>query len=403
MVQDRELTKDLALLCTGKEFDALSIELDQFCPFEAMKVARHEIRHSNFLAEILTPSRPHGFDESVLRCFVDRILLSEGDHERRLSIHLLDLGSTEILREWNHIDLIIYFPEIEDGIVFALELKIEAKEHSDQLKKYESVVDKAWPSAEKHFFVLSAFDIDPTSERWHALSFEEIIDAFDVLLSEKGGGHPSARNLLRAYIEMMRRRYLPNEKLERIAQRIWRKHASTLEYLIGQRPNIMRDASMAVQASNVISEIAETVETESGIRIQQDSSSNTYLRFFVPAWAENPHMVAGDLTVSGHLLICEVEFYGERIHIRMMISKGDPGKRELLYSILKDHPDVDTGRSKKLTGQYTRLASKTIKRIKNIDELSSEEDLTELVEFTKKEIAAFLKKHLPNFNDALLK
>ena len=56
------------------DFKKLENMVDVFCPFEAIGMVRQEIRHSNFLAYILDPNRPHEFGSSFLEDFFALIL-----------------------------------------------------------------------------------------------------------------------------------------------------------------------------------------------------------------------------------------------------------------------------------------------------------------------------------------
>lgn len=194
---------------------------------------------------------------------------------------------------------------------------------------------------------------------------------------------------------------MPDEKMEELARKLWQKHGQTLEYLIDQRPSPMRDISQAVQSEESIAGIIEGISQRTGIEIAKDSSSNTYLRFYIPAWEQDPDMPFGDFTASKSLLVIEAEFYGERIHVRFNLGRGDTSHRESLYERLKASKEVDMGNNKKLTPQWTRLASHTIRRIKNIEELP-QEDQDKLVETARSGIVDFVARYLPAYDQAIM-
>lgn len=395
------MIEDLAEFAMGPAFEKLSRHLDVYCPFEAMGVARYEIRHSNFLADVIDPLRPHGFGDTLLRAFLGTLLKAHGDHETRLALHLADLGRVTILREWKHIDLVVDFPDAPHIPIFVVEIKVEAREHGDQLAAYEAHMERSFPDRPCLFFFLSPNGTDASSDEWVPVSFEELLLAFEEVVERSVTGNDKAQAMLASYISMVRRRYVPDEKLEELARQLWTKHSQALEYLVGQRPNVMRDVSQQVQSADNVAKIIRDVQATTGLLMAQDSSSNTYFRFYVPAWAELPDMMGGDFTRSKHLLLLEAEVYGERIHVRMILGRGEQPKREALYQRIMDFKNADTGRNKKLTGQYTRLASKTIKRVKDIDERGPEELIAELVPLTTNGIVGFASKHLPTYDAAL--
>jgi len=390
----------LASLCMGDTgFDVIAAQLDVYCPFEALGAARQEIRHSNFLANLLTATNPHGFGDKGLRAFLDTMLLSIGDDQTRLQLHLGELGQCEIRREWQHIDLICSLPDISPPLVVAVEIKVESGEHGDQLTTYQRVVAEEWPDARKLFFYLTPTGADASQSDWNAVSFADLLIGLEPLL-RRGQAVPPAEMLLRAYIDMMRRRYVPNDHLEELARQIWAKHASTLEYLIDQRPDVMREASTIMRETE-FDNIRKEVLDATGIEIVLEKSSNTYLQIAVAKWDANPNMLHSTWTVTKRLLLCQIEFYGNRVHARMLMGPGDVSARDQLMKQLMACPGVDLGKKKSLTPKWSRLASKTVIIGKEIDDIRESNDVALLVQKSKKGIVEFLMKHLPSYDRAL--
>lgn len=380
-------------------FRSLSDRQSVFCPFDALKVTSAEIRHSNFLANVLDPLAPHGFGETVLRCLIDRLLATSGDHGLRLELELTDIGQVEVYREFRNMDLVIHLPDHSPKLLFVIELKTGSGEHGDQLQRYQTAAEELWPDSKRRFFLVSPTGTEASSDIWTSMGFEEIALALENSLTSSSGG-PLARDLLQSYVSMLRRMFVPDEDMERLARKLWQKHGLTLEYLISQRPSLMRDASIAVQSPQMLNGIFEAIKERTGITLLQDSSSNTYLRCYVPAWGDQPDITSGDFTKSKHVLILEVEFYGERVHARWIIGRGEQTSRRAFYDRLCDGKAVDTGNNKKLTGQWTRLASQTIKRVKNIDD-ATEEDLEKLIDSSRKGLVEFASKHLQSYDKAV--
>lgn len=391
---------DLSALCIAETaFREISSELDVYCPFEALGVSRHEIRHSNFLANILTPSNPHGFGDGGIRIFLDTLLSSIEDDQARLKFHLVDIGRCEIYREWKHIDLICYFPELSPPTIVVLEIKVESGEHGDQLLKYEKLVKNQWPEAKKLFFFLTPNGAEASVDTWSAISFGDLLNGLERLLADNQRV-PVAAMMLRAYIAMMRRRYVPNDNLEDLARQIWAKHALTLEYLIDQRPDVLRDASAAMREKEFPA-LRDDILSKIGIEIELEKSSNTYLQIAIPKWDSNPNMLKSTWTTTKRLLLCQIEFYGNRVHVRMLLGQGDQPAREQLWQQLKKCSDVDYGKRKTLTPKWSRLASKTLISGKELDDIRDNNDVTLLLQKSKDGIKNFLIEHLPAYDRAL--
>ena len=96
--------------------------LSRFNLFEAVGAVRHELRHSDFLAFLLDPSRTHGLGPAFLHRFL----------EAALDLDSVDFGRAYVLREWHHSDILI----VDEASRFAviIENKIGTGEHSDQVQ-----------------------------------------------------------------------------------------------------------------------------------------------------------------------------------------------------------------------------------------------------------------------------
>lgn len=398
---DTQLQKSLTELVLSHEFQTLAAQQDVYCPFESLKASRVELRHSNFLADILNPMGTHGFGEKVLRELLDLLFSNSGDHSLRLNISLSDIGRIEILREFHHMDIVVRLPDLQPRLTVILELKVDSQEHGNQLKRYQKEAEILWPGSVLKFFFVTPSGLTPTEPEWTPVGFTELVERLEFIVSNLSG-NSSALTMLRAYIEMLRRLFVPNEELESLARKLWQQHGQALDFLVDQKPSIMREVSTAVQSPDSFDAISGQIYAQTGIRIAKESSSNTYLRMFVPAWGSLPDILGADFNTHGHLLVLECEFYGERIHIRMMIGRGNQEHRENLYDRLRNSPKLDLGNSKKLTSQWTRLASTTIKRVKSPDELS-EAERDELETTARKGIVSFACKHLPSYQEALQK
>src|SRR5438552_11192378 len=88
----------------------LESHIGRFNIFDALDIARVEIRHSNFLAFILDPAESHGQGQLFLKAILMDLLKAAPAGLRPLApIELdgIDLRGIEVRREWEHIDLLI--------------------------------------------------------------------------------------------------------------------------------------------------------------------------------------------------------------------------------------------------------------------------------------------------------
>ncbi len=204
-----------------------------------------EIRHAHFLAYILDPNRPHGFGDALLREFLK--VATSGNHKiagiRPLDIHLLGFDDAQIIRERDRIDLrIVVKPStrIPEGLVIALELKINASEGLQQLAAYRDRLSAMYKGYRLVLFYMTKGGEEPSQENretWSAVSLGKVIDRF-ADFSQKDLGSDLAREMINSYVKMMQRRHNLSEKTDatEYAQSLWVQHPAALKFLMENRP-----------------------------------------------------------------------------------------------------------------------------------------------------------------------
>lgn len=369
-MSDNDITKISELIIKDPNFRILSELQDVYCPFEALGVARTEIRHSNFLSNLITPSATHGFGDLFLRSFLEALLSQTEATVLRLDLHLENLGNVEVFREWRHIDILIRLPRAHEGkvdLVFAVELKIEASESSNQLEKYETVVKETWPDASAYFFFLTPDQTAASRETWIDVPFSRVLEEFESALRH-GEGQPDARRMTEAYIAMMRRRYVENEQLLQLVSRIWAQHRSALEVLIEHKPDALQHLQQALIESDFLNQIAERVDRKKcQITFQQDTSSSRYLRLGVKEWDCADGMKESQGWVeSNRMLLLEIEFYSHSVFARWVVGRGPQAYRLAFIEAL------DPNRSRKITDDWTRIASRRLLDKADVDKIQED-------------------------------
>lgn len=394
------------LFVANPEFEELEKAIDVFCPFEAIGMVRQEVRHAHFLSYILDPNRPHGFGTECIRAlmttFARVALLSHSDSVLSpLDVHLTAFQTATVRREWERIDLLIELPE--QKIIIAIELKIDASEHSEQLSRYRDKVRRHWPEENwKHFFLfLTKRGDDPTEverEKWLPIPLDEYVSELDILVS-KEIGNLDARRLLANYLSMLRRHHLKNEKLEDLAARLWSQHYDALAYLVDQRPNPLKDIYKAVFDQRFA--ITEAISDLIPFKLEVDDCTPSSLHFAVADWDDLPGFRTASWTSTKRILLIEVE-RGKGadipIRIRFVLGKGDPAVRQAIYDTLKTHGTFEklTAREK-FSNEWTRLTSYTIKPY-NPDE---ERDVDSIAADIKDAIVKYAVKNVPLYDAAL--
>lgn len=266
---------------TGSEHLAtISKSIKVFCPFEAVGMVRQEIRHSNFLAYIIDPNRPHEFRTKLLKAFIANFtdeMISEARLDR-----------ARIYRELYNVDLVVEIPPETGGktLVIAVEVKIDAGESKEQLWGYQRRVRAAWPHSEAFFGFLTVDGREGTTspdKTWQPISWTGLIDALERALESDGRsaiGYP----MYAAYVSMMRRHGMADKTsdtpLDDAVFTLWEEHKEALEYLFENRPDPIGDLLRKIAKNE--GEMAELLSSSLGVLVKPAASTSMYRRFSFP-------------------------------------------------------------------------------------------------------------------------
>lgn len=215
--------------------DLLDIEqrIGRFNIFDALGIARVEIRHSNFLAWLLDPAESHGQGSLFLRAVLMDLLRDAPVERRALSPVELDgaeLRGVEIRREWKHIDILITCDE--PRFVIAIENKIDSGEHSDQLARYCKVVSEEFPGARRTLVFLTRDGFEPSEGEWVPYSYGDVhrvlqrcCQAYETSIGK------DVLAFLRHYLRLIGSRFMENPEILTLCQRIYRNHRQALDLI----------------------------------------------------------------------------------------------------------------------------------------------------------------------------
>lgn len=397
-----------ALVVGNEDFETIENTLDVFCPFEAVGMVRQEVRHAYFLSHCIDPQRPHGFAAECLRAFMRSAAQAKREWEQEsasedltsLDVHLMELDSAQVRREWRKIDLLVTIPQ--EKLVVAAELKIDSGEHSGQLRRYRQIVIEQWPTANgwRHLFLFLTKRGEPPSEAdgedWIPVDMRSLARELDSVVKRQTGT-PEARALLASYLSMLRRHHLQNERLEELAARLWSQHREALEFLMEQQPE-RADGVFGLLYEHR-AELAQLMSEASGTTVVLDDSTRNNIRFAVPSWDQYNCVLRGrDWTSSNRLLLIELAPSGDKRSVRMrfVIGSGDQEARRAIYDALDQAGLTKRGR-RQFTGTWTRLATETLMR--ELDEPDA--DPQEALENIKAAVCKYAKTYIPAYGAAI--
>lgn len=324
------------LIVDSKEFSIVDTKAHRFCPFEAVGMARQEIRHSNFLAYLLDPSRPHGIGDVALRALL--MSLTQEFPAERLDYHLCDLSKATVWRERDNIDLLIEIPSVKGkkGLVVAIEVKVDASEREGQLGDYSKRVGHRYSSGEwAHLFCFLTPDgRDGTTHRsqtWRRLSFGDLLDRVQAMVSRSGIAGEGVK-FFNYYHSMMRRHGMvkgsSDPELDRAVLAIWTEHKEALDYLIDNRPDPF--SAVMQKLDDRQKEFAKSLSADRAETIAPDQKWSGYRRFTFPSLkGECPALFgAGDHWVpSGSHLALELNPEKDQVMVCFVIGPEGNGKK----------------------------------------------------------------------------
>ena len=159
----RPMDDRLSGLLDDEDFQEIQRSRSSFNVFEAVGAVRGELRHSNFLGYLLSPSRPHGLGAKPLQLILRKVLELIDPEDRPISsLELLvaDLDGAIVHRESDSIDLLL---EIEAlNLILLIENKIRARAGEGQLSRYREIIERRYPGHQKLLVFLRPMATLPT-------------------------------------------------------------------------------------------------------------------------------------------------------------------------------------------------------------------------------------------------
>ncbi|MEK4664643.1 PD-(D/E)XK nuclease family protein [Priestia sp. FSL H7-0729] len=223
-------------ITNNESFDLLNSKLNEFNPFKIMKIDKFEIRHSNILAWLLSPSENHFLNDMVLKKIITEIICRDIDiknHSMQVTDVLLSsFHDVEVLREWRNIDIIVISKSNE--FVLFIENKVHARLESHQLEKYINLVKDNYPNI-KHvipvFLTLNGEE-SPHPE-YYSLGYSDILRLLNSLLVlNKENMNSKIYDFISYYIRTLEVLTLEDEQLIKLCRDIYKHHGEAIETII---------------------------------------------------------------------------------------------------------------------------------------------------------------------------
>lgn len=359
--------------------DPLAEWTSKFNLFDILKITRTEIRHSNMLSWLLSPSENHGLGDSILRGFIQCVATAFPEDMDVFDTLLMDCYDFNIQREWHNIDILAV--SSNEKFVFCIENKIYSGEHDNQLNRYRKIIEDTYPDYNKMYVYLSPEGVEASEpDYWCSMSYQDVLDIIEnarmkvkLLLD--------VDLLINNYVEAVRRDIVGDERLVQICAEIYAKHKKALDLIFENRPD------RALEVANILKAWAIKKTEDGEIEVVLDKCSKTYVSFKTKTMSEillDSEEANSGWNTKNHYFyeIRNNEGKGFLVYLTLSSRNLTDEQREICDKINEYFP----ARQQKANWQWrTPFSTKQVK----IDEELSEDKIFEQLDKRLEEIKAF--------------
>ncbi|MGR9431356.1 PDDEXK-like family protein [Rhizobium leguminosarum] len=348
------LEQKLGALFDDPDFNTVHRRMSPFNLFEAVGAVRAELRHSNFLAYLLSPSRPHGLGALPLVALIRSILSRMRPDQRPImGLELIagDLDDAIVYRERDNIDILIELPSI--NLVVAIENKVGSKAGDGQLERYDERLRLLYPNHRRLMVFLTPDATDPDHDGYIAYDYADLVSTLESLITKPIEPVPSETQLIIShYIDLVRRHIVTDERLLSLAVKLYERHKEAFDFVFDCRP----------QPHSLLSVARLCVEAVEGLSIE--SSGANLLRFAPDIWDGQLQVIKGDpikWSKTGRGLLFEIKTYASipgRVNISLTLGPGDANMRAEVYRMATANPQLFKGLSKPMGAQWSSIFSR---------------------------------------------
>lgn len=392
----RDIEGKISELLDDFIFQDIERRMARFNFFEAIGAVRSELRHSDFLAFILSPSRSHGFGSTPLLRFVRAVLANQPTAcrpIRALELVLGDLDGATVYREWNNFDLLIEVRAV--NLVILIENKVDAKAGEGQLARYKSLIRIKYPAYRHLFVYLTTDGREADDADYVSIGYADLARVLEDLLDSGASGSPSESSIVvRHYVEMLRRHIVPDEELRDLARRLYERHKEAFDFIIESRPE---PDSLLTAARSLLDARQDLVPDRHGANI---------LRFVPEDWTSISNLNCCGLTTwtrTGRNLLFEIKTwssgsYADRLIVALISGPAPAEIRERLYAEAAARSDLFRGLVKPMGKQYATIYMRELLTPMAAKEMDRDQKAAAI----EQGWSTFLKEELPSLTRAVL-
>ncbi len=385
-----------AFIVNNTDLEELENRLAEFNIFEAIGAVRQELRHSDFLAFLLDPTKNHQLDDLFLKRFLKQALVGvSGPAISAIDIDVADLGGAEVFREWHRhgqgrIDILIR--DQSNSFIFVIENKIDTTEHSGQLKNYYQAVRQEFPNYRAIFIYLTPEGDEPSYDAYIAFSYTDVADLIEAIAKAYASTLGQDITILMTHYVIMLRRYIVSDSdIAQLCQKIYARHKAALDLIYEHRPDLQTE--LAEHIEQLFAKVELEYDLKRGEHIKKSSfyfydrqTRNLYDQLLEQGWGIKYWPI-------------KIEFRNRpnNLELRLRLITSNPVPiPQIILDHAKKHPSLFKRASGAL-GNYPSIWRRFI--LKKSDYEDS--DLEAMSQKVKKEWQHFLQQDLPSIWESL--
>jgi hypothetical protein len=335
---------------------ALEQHIGRFNIFEALKISKLEIRHSNFLAWLLDPNQSHGQHDLFLNAVVVDMFGKNPQQQLINSVSLETAGRREvrIRREFQNIDILI---ESEmPRFVIAIENKVRSHEHSNQLSRYQKIVKERHPDTPALFIFLTRDGTAASDGAWTAYSYRDLHETLSRVRGEnKNDIDAGVLIFLDHYLNSIRTWLMEDDDVTRLCNSIYHKHRRAIDLIVKR---MKRAGSPAVSA------IAEQVEKSGSWKLVR--TGPRYVHVIPASWVNMLPPFGKVRQLERHWLLVTFHIWPRHckcaIDVRIAPTKNENLRQLVIKRLVSNPAEFGLNLSKRVGTKWTRLRRTVIDR-----------------------------------------
>lgn len=229
MTEEETKNKIEQLRSIERDFEKIELQLKTPNIFRILNISKAEIRHSNFLAWLLNPTESHNLRGMFLKHFL---------LDNSIDFDVVDFQNVEIRREWKNIDLLL----IVGKKVVCIENKVDSQEHSNQLKRYNEIVDKNFDDYKRYFIYLTPNADLPSDDMYEKYSYRQISESLEKIIELHDRTLTSeVKQYISDYVDILKIEIMKEHDMNNLAMKIYNNHKDAFDFIFDNKPDLASD------------------------------------------------------------------------------------------------------------------------------------------------------------------